>query len=68
MVLVEGNPEISTIKIHSGEGRHKTSRIQIIGQNKNLDLKIINGSKSDYKGNLQEEIEAGRKFIFLKKE
>jgi RHS repeat-associated protein len=64
MITIEGHAEINTIKIHGGGGRHQTARVQIIGQNNSLDLKIVNGSRSSYRGNIAEEEKAGRRFIF----
>ena len=68
VLTVEGHSTINTIKIHGGGGRHGAARLQIQGQNNLIDLKIVSGSESSYKGNLAEEIAAGREFIFLNEE
>ena len=65
MIMVEGHSQISTIKGHGGGGTHGLPRLQIIRQNKSLDIKIVNGKKADYLGKISEEIEVGRQFIFL---
>ena len=65
MITVEGHSQISTIKVHGGGGRHGAARIQIQGQNKSLDVKIVNGTRESYKGNLEQEMAGGRQFIFL---
>ncbi|MEM6807043.1 MAG: RHS repeat-associated core domain-containing protein, partial [Bacteroidota bacterium] len=65
MITVNGHSQINTIKVHGGGGRHTSSRIQIQGQNNNIDIKIVQGSRDSYKGNIAEEEAAGRMFIFL---
>ncbi len=64
MITIEGHAQINAIKIHGGGGRHSAARVQVIGQNNSLDVKIVNGSRSSYKGNIAEEEKAGRQFIF----
>jgi RHS repeat-associated protein len=64
MISIEGHAEINTIKIHGGGRRHSAARVQVIGQNNSMDVKIVNGSRSSYKGNIAEEEKAGRQFIF----
>ena len=65
MITVEGHSLINTIKVHGGGGRHSLARLQIQGQNKSIDLKIVNGTRESYTGNIAKEEAAGRQFIFL---
>ena len=46
----------------------QSPRIEILGNQTNggrLSYKIVNGSRSSYKGNIAEEEKAGTRFIFI---
>lgn len=62
MVTVEGFSGVNTIKIHGGGGRHGLSRLEISGSGGTY--KIVQGARSGYKGNIDEEVKAGTNFIF----
>lgn len=61
-ILVEGH-KVNSIKVYDGSGRHGVARTEISGNE--VRVKIIKGSVDDYIGNIQEEIDAGKTFIFL---
>ncbi|WP_436516252.1 DUF6443 domain-containing protein [Ekhidna sp. To15] len=54
-VTFQGHSQINTIKVHGGGGRHRLGRVQIIGNNNDVNVKFINGSRSDYTGSTSEK-------------
>jgi RHS repeat-associated protein len=66
MIHVNGHSQVNAIKVHSGGGRHTLPRTQILGQNQGtrLSIKVVNGTRSQYTGNIAEEVKAGTQFIF----
>ncbi|WP_195571467.1 RHS repeat domain-containing protein [Paenibacillus sp. 1001270B_150601_E10] len=65
-LIIGGHKEIGYIQFSNGQGRHGLPYIKVAG-NLNLPgntLKIVQGLRSDYKGNIQAEEKAGTRFIW----
>ncbi len=66
-ILVQGDkgtPSFNSIRISPAESSHGVANIKI--GTSNGQLRIVNGSRSQFKGNIAAEEAAGTKFIFLK--